>query len=85
MCWDCVGNNLVRLSQFSISQMIRVEREKFKWWIVIIVWAQFLTAIPISDGPTYAPLTALRKIWVNGLAKTGSSFGTISFICGVVM
>ena len=31
------GEQFVRLSQFSISQMIRIEREKFKWWIVIIV------------------------------------------------
>ena len=33
----------------------------------------------ISDRPTYAPLTAPRKIWVNGLARTGSSFGNDCF------
>src|ERR1700739_1691972 len=37
------------------------------------------------DCTAYAPLTAPKKIWVKGLARTGSSFGTISLICGVVM
>jgi hypothetical protein len=43
-------------------------------------FSQLPFMVPLLDGdcPTYAPLTAPRKIWVNGLARIGSSFGTIS-------
>jgi len=32
-----------------------------------------------------APVSPFRKIWVNGLARIGSSLGTMALICGVTM